>query len=331
VDIERIGIVGGGAWGTALATVAARTGHGVLVWAREAEVVEAINCDHENTVFLPGVVLDPAIEATSDLTAMGAQDALLLVTPAQAVADVAARLAPVLDPATPVVLCSKGLEQQTGRLMSEVFEAAVPGARTLVLSGPSFAADVARGLPTAVTLAGPDPDVVADIAEALNPPTFRPYLSGDVIGAQIGGAVKNVLAIACGIIAGRALGASAAAALITRGFAEMVRFGTAHGAEAATMNGLSGLGDLVLTCSSPQSRNMSLGMELGRGRGLADVLGERNSVSEGVFSAASIAVAADRLGIDMPICRAIDHILNHGADIDHTIAALLNRPLKAED
>lgn len=231
----------------------------------------------------------------------------------------------------PVALCSKGLEQQTGRLMSAVFEEAVPGSRPLVLSGPSFAADVARGLPTAVTLAGPDPEVVEALAAALNPPTFRPYFSGDVVGAQIGGAVKNVLAIACGIVAGRAMGASAAAALITRGFAEMVRFGAAHGADPATMNGLSGLGDLVLTCSSPQSRNMSLGMELGRGRALADVLGERTSVSEGVYSAASVAVAADRLGIDMPICAAMDRILKHGADIDQTIAALLNRPLKAED
>ncbi len=330
MKLERIGIVGGGAWGTALAGVVVRAGGHAVVWAREAEVVESINRSSENKMFLPGIPLPPNITATGEFSDLGDTDALLVVTPAQALRQVCSTLKAHLRPDQPVALCSKGIEQSTGKLMSEAFEETVPGSRALVLSGPSFAADVAHGLPTAVTLAGGDSAIVQALAEALRGPAFRPYMSSDVVGAQIGGSVKNVLAIACGIVDGRKLGPSARAALITRGFAEMTRFGTARGADSATLGGLSGLGDLVLTCSSPQSRNMSLGMALGEGRSLDEVLGERNSVSEGVYSAAIVTKMASDTKIEMPICTAVDDILNHGADIDTTIEALLNRPLRSE-
>ncbi len=330
MKFERIGVVGGGAWGTALAGVIARAGGRALVWAREGDVVDAINQSHENTVFLPGIPLPANITATADLADLGAADALLVVTPAQALRQVCLALKPFTGRHQPVVLCSKGIEQSSGKLMSEAFEETVPGSRALILSGPSFAADVAHGLPTAVTLAGPDQTVVQALAEALRGPAFRPYLSSDVVGTQIGGSVKNVLAIACGIVDGKRMGPSARAALVTRGFAEMVRFGVTRGADPATLSGLSGLGDLVLTCSSPQSRNMSLGMALGEGRSLTDVLGERNSVSEGVHSAAIVTRMAADAGVEMPICKAVDDILNHGADIDATVEALLNRPLRSE-
>lgn len=330
MSIKRVGVIGGGAWGTALATVVARAGGSALIWAREPEVVDAINMRQENTVFLPGISLADEIAATGDLTEMSGVDAVLMVTPAQALRTIAAELAPHLPAHCPIALCSKGIEASSRKLMSQVLEDVIPGANAIVLSGPSFAADVASGLPTAVTLAGADAAAVADLAGALNNAAFRPYTSDDIIGAQIGGALKNVLAIACGIVEGRRLGASAKAALITRGFAEMVRFGIPQGAQHNTMNGLSGLGDLVLTCSSPQSRNMSLGMAVGQGRPLADILGERHSVSEGVYSAAVITQMAADLDVVMPIVEAVDQILNHTASVDETIENLLSRPIRAE-
>jgi glycerol-3-phosphate dehydrogenase (NAD(P)+) len=328
--VERIGIIGGGAWGTALALTARRAGRQAVLWAHEAEVVAAINRDHVNPLFLPGVTLDPAIHATGDLAEATAADALLLVAPAQHLRALTAALAAHARPDLPVLVCTKGIEERSGALMGEVVAAALPASPVAVLSGPTFAAEVARGLPTAVTLACADKALGRRLIAALGTRSFRPYLSEDVIGAEIGGAVKNVLAIACGIVMGRKLGDNARAALITRGLAEMVRLALRKGGKAETLMGLSGLGDLVLTCTSLQSRNHSLGAALGEGRALADILAERRSVAEGVTSAAAAAALAKRLGIDMPIVGAVDAILHHGAAIDHAIEALLARPFKSE-
>lgn len=324
--MRHIGVIGGGAWGTALAQVAAASGP-VTLWAREPEVVAGINDGHVNEAFLPGVPLDPAIRATGDLADLGACDAWLVVTPAQFLRAVLAG-APT-DARRPLVLCSKGIEAGSGELMSEVAAEAVPGAPIAVLSGPTFAHEVAKGLPTAVTLACTNDGAGAALAERLAQPAFRPYASDDVIGAEVGGAVKNVLAIACGAVVGRQLGDNAKAALIARGFAEMLRFGLAKGAQASTLGGLSGLGDLVLTCSSPQSRNMSLGMGLGQGRGAAELLAERRTVAEGASTAPVLLAAARVLEVDMPITEAVVDLLG-GAPIDTVIGSLLNRPLRAE-
>jgi glycerol-3-phosphate dehydrogenase (NAD(P)+) len=324
--MKHIGVIGGGAWGTALAQVAAAGGP-VTLWAREPEVVEAINRRHVNDAFLAGIALDPAVRATGDLADLAGCDAWLVVTPAQFLRRVLAE-APVAA-TRPLVLCSKGIEAGTLHLMSEAAAEAAPGAPIAVLSGPTFAHEVARGLPTAVTLACEDGAVGAAIADRLAQPTFRPYASDDVIGAEVGGAVKNVLAIACGAVVGRRLGENAKAALIARGFAEMLRFGAAKGAQAATLGGLSGLGDLVLTCSSPQSRNMSLGMGLGEGRSAAELLGERRTVAEGAHTAPVLLEAARRLGVEMPITEAVVDLLA-GAGIATVIERLLTRPLRAE-
>lgn len=329
--IRRIAVIGAGAWGTALATVAARAGRTAVLWAFESDVAAAIAAHHENTAYLPGVPLDPAIGATADLAAAAAgADALLLVAPAQHTRAIAASLAPHVPAGTPVAICSKGIEQATGKLMTEVVAEALPQAVLAVLSGPSFAADVARGLPTAVTLACADERVGATLVDAIGIATFRPYLADDPVGAEIGGSVKNVLAIACGIVAGKKLGASAAAALTARGFAELSRLGTALGARPETLAGLSGLGDLILTCGSPQSRNMSLGAALGEGRTLAEVLGERRSVAEGVATAPAVVALARRHGVEMPICEAVAAVVAGGMGVDDAIAALLARPFRRE-
>src|SRR5689334_19118042 len=301
VGIDRIGVVGGGAWGTAVALAARRAGRRVVLWAREPAVVEAINGRHENPTYLPGIALGPDLHATADLDALAGLPAVLLVTPAQHLRAVATRLAPVLDGDCCAVICAKGIEQGSQALMSTVVAETLPGRPAAVLSGPTFAAEVARGLPTAVTLACADAGLGARLVEALGSRSFRPYLSDDVTGAQVGGAVKNVLAIACGIVRGRRLGDNARAALITRGLAEIVRLGTALGARPETLMGLSGLGDLTLTCTSLQSRNMSLGAALGEGRALADILAERHSVAEGVSSAAAVVALAAHHGVEMPI------------------------------
>ncbi|MGO8920387.1 MAG: NAD(P)H-dependent glycerol-3-phosphate dehydrogenase [Stellaceae bacterium] len=329
--LRRIGIIGGGAWGSALALTAHRAGREVVLWARESEVVAAINRDHVNPLFLPGVALDPAIAATGELgeAARGAE-ALLLVAPAQHVRALAGALARHVPAGLPLVICVKGIEEGSGALMTEVVADLLPQAPLAVLSGPTFAGEVARGLPTAVTLASADRALGERLIAALGTRSFRPYLADDLIGAQIGGAVKNVLAIACGIVMGRGLGDNARAALITRGLAEMVRLARAKGGRPETLMGLSGLGDLVLTCAGPQSRNQSLGVALGEGRGLAEILAERRSVAEGVTSAAAAAALAARLGVDMPITAAVDAILHHGAAIDAAIAGLLARPFKSE-
>lgn len=330
-SMQRIGIVGAGAWGTALAMVARRAGRDVTLWAREAEVVDAVNRHHENAPFLPGVRLDRAIAATDNLmTAVGRAEAIILATPAQHSRAVAEEIAPLVTPDMPVVICAKGIEAGTLKLMSEVMEDVLPGRPVAVLSGPTFAGEVARGLPTAVTLAAPTRVLGEDLVAALGGPRFRPYWSDDLIGAQIGGAVKNVLAIACGIVAGRGMGENARAALITRGLAEMVRLGAAKGARAETLMGLSGLGDLVLTCGSLESRNTSVGVALAKGETLQDILDSRRSIAEGVFSAVSVVGLARRFGIEMPISEAVHAVLHGDAAIDDAIEALLSRPFKAE-
>ena len=325
--MDKIGVIGAGAWGTALASVARRAGRDVTIWAREPDVVEAINTGHQNTPFLPGVDLDPAIRATGDLAEAADADALILVTPAQFLRPTAESLAPMIGPDVPLVVCAKGIEIATGALMNEVVEQALPERRFAVLSGPTFAAEVARELPTAITLACADGGVGERLTDALGTPRFRIYRSEDVIGAEVGGAVKNVLAIACGIVDGRGLGDNARAAIITRGLAEMARLSAAKGGRAETLMGLSGIGDLTLTCNAMQSRNFSLGVALGQGRGLAEVLGERNSVAEGVDTAAAVTALAATLQIDMPICLAVDGIVNHGADIEASVSGLLKRPV----
>jgi glycerol-3-phosphate dehydrogenase (NAD(P)+) len=327
---QRISIIGAGAWGTALAIVLRRAKREVQIWARTPDVAKTVRARHENPLYLPGQRLDRAIQATADLYEAAQCEAALLCTPAQHLRTVTTELARHLPKTTPVVICAKGIEQETGLLMTEVIAATLPGRPMAVLSGPTFAAEVARGLPTAVTLACADARVGAQLVKAIGTATFRPYLSDDPIGAEIGGAVKNVLAIACGICMGRRLGENARAALMTRGLAEMIRLGLARGAKPATLMGLSGLGDLSLTCNGLQSRNMSLGVALGEERRLADILGERRSVAEGVHSAGAVVALARRLGVEMPISAAVDAIVNGGADIDTTIAALLERPFTVE-
>jgi len=329
-DFTSVGVIGGGAWGTALAQSCARCGLEVRIQAREAEVVESINVRHENEVFLPGVKLDPGVKAVADLADLADCDFILAVPPAQHMRAVLTDFAPHVAAGTPIVLCSKGVERGTLKLMTDVLREAVPQARVAVLSGPSFAADVVRGLPTAVTLACEDAELGEALAQAVAAPAFRPYLADDLIGAEVGGAIKNVLAIACGISEGRGLGRSAHAGLITRGFAEMTRIGVAMGGRAETVAGLCGLGDLVLTCSSPQSRNMSVGMALGSGQTLYQALEGRRSVAEGVDSAPAVRQLVAKLEVEAPICEAIAAILAGEIDVDQAIDGLLNRPLKAE-
>lgn len=328
--MHRIGVVGAGAWGTALACQARRAGRDVVLWARRPEVAALINGEHANPVYLPHVTIDPGIRATTDLAEAADADLVLLVVPSQHLRAVAGRAAAVWRDGTPAVVCAKGIEQGTLALMSEVVGEVLPDIPVTVLSGPSFGAELARGLPTAVTFAAAAPDLEAAVPMALGTSRFRIYSTDDVTGVQIGGAVKNVLAIACGIVHGRRLGDNARAALITRGLAEMSRLAMAKGARPETLMGLSGLGDLVLTCNAMQSRNFSLGVALGTGRAMADVLAERAAVTEGVFSAASVSALARRLGVEMPICFAADAVLNGGAHIDATISELLARPFRTE-
>lgn len=323
----RIGVIGAGAWGTALAQLAAADGEPVLLWAREPEVISAVNLAHENRLFLPGIPLSPSIEATADVGRMDSCDALLVVAPAQYLARVLART-PV-GPRT-LVLCAKGIEASTGRLMTEVASTLHPRAPIAVLSGPTFAAEVAEGKPTAVTLASADAAVGRALTERLARPNFRIYASDDVIGAEIGGAVKNVIAIACGIVAGLKLGENARAALIARGFAEMTRFGVARGGRADTMAGLSGLGDLVLTCSSTQSRNFTFGKALGKGQRADQLIGGSTSVAEGAFTAPVLAREAYRLGVEMPVVEAVRAMIEDGHEAPEVVAALLARPLRGE-
>ena len=326
--MAAIGVIGAGAWGTALAQVMASDGSEVLLWAREPELVAEINAKRTNSLFLPSAHLSETIRATADLGDLAAVPVLLVVTPAQHLARV---LAGLPDAPRDLVLCSKGIETGTGRLMADVAAEAAPGAQIAVLSGPTFAHEVAAGLPTAVTLACGGGDAQWErLAPALSRPSLRPYYSDDVTGAEIGGAVKNVLAIACGVVEGLGLGQNARAALIARGYAEMVRFGLALGARAETMAGLSGMGDLVLTCSSTSSRNFSLGKALGEGRSAAEALDGKTSVAEGAHTAPVLADLARRHGVAMPIVEAVERLLSGSAPARAVVAELLARPLKAE-
>ena len=328
--LQKIGVIGAGAWGTAIAQMLTRDGQSVLLWCLEPEVAGAINSAHQNKLYLPGVPLNPALRATPDLGDLAGFDALFCVTPAQHTRGTLTRLDGWMKPGAPVVLCSKGIELSTAKFMTEVLSEALPEAVPAVMSGPSFAIDVAKGLPTAVTLAIGDAALGAELIQAISTPTFRPYLGTDLLGAEVGGAVKNVLAIACGIALGKGLGRSAHAALIARGYAEMTRLALALGADAETLTGLSGLGDLVLTCSSETSRNMSLGLALGKGDSLASVLGARHSVTEGVATAPVLRQLARARGIEMPISEAVAAVVEGEITVYQAIGILLARPVRSE-
>jgi glycerol-3-phosphate dehydrogenase (NAD(P)+) len=329
--IDSIGVIGGGAWGTALAQTLRLAGRRVMLWAREPATVDDINIRHVNRTFLPGIALDPGLAATNDLAAMAEFDAILMVAPAQHVRNIAWQMRPALRPGQPIVLCAKGIEQSSGRMLGDVLAEVLPEQTHAVLSGPSFAVDVARGLPAALTIACRREETGRDLAERMGYRQFRLYWSSDTVGVEIGGALKNVLAIAAGIVDAKGLGASAHAGLVTRGFAEMRRLGEALGARPETMMGLSGLGDLILTCGSPQSRNMSLGRSLGQGRSLAEILDGRVAVTEGVYTAAAAVRLAHDKGIEMPISEAVHAIIEGRMAVDDAIAGLMQRPFKAED
>ncbi|CEJ83630.1 glycerol-3-phosphate dehydrogenase (NAD+) [Hyphomicrobium sp. GJ21] len=331
LQLRSISIIGGGAWGTALAQTLSYNDANVTLWAREPEIVEDINARHVNRVFLPGVDLNVSIRATGDLAKVAAADAILAVAPAQHLRAVLSDLARHLPNGVPIVICSKGIEQATGKFMGDVLEEVVPQATRAVLSGPSFAADVARGLPSALTLACRNEAVGRALTASLSSRQMRLYWSSDVLGAELGGSVKNVLAIAAGIVEGRGLGTSAHAAIVTRGFAELRRFGDVMGARPETLLGLSGLGDLILTCGSAQSRNMSLGRGLGEGRTLSEILGGRSAVTEGVYTAAALVGLARSKAVEMPIAEAVHEIIEGRLGVDEAIAGLMQRPLKAED
>jgi glycerol-3-phosphate dehydrogenase (NAD(P)+) len=320
-----VAVIGAGAWGTALACVAARAGREVTLYARDADHAQRIATARENPR-LPGVRIGADITVTNDLARVAKVDIILVVTPAQHLRAAMNAIAPHLRHGTPAIACAKGIEHGTHKFMTEIITESAPHALPAILSGPSFAEDVARGLPTAVTLAARDEDLAARLVQALGSATFRPYHTSDVRGVEIGGAAKNVLAIAAGIVVGRKLGASAQAALTTRGFSELARLGRACGARAETMTGLSGLGDLILTCSSPQSRNFALGLALGRGEPKP-----AGKLAEGEFTAPVLIELAASQGIELPVSMAVAAILGRTLTIDAAIEGLLTRPFKAEE
>ena len=329
-EFQKFGVIGGGAWGSALAETLARAGREVLLWAFEIETIREINEFHTNRNYLPGVTLNRSVLATGKLSDIAECDAVLLVAPAQHVGMIAGDLGKHLTSDIPLIICSKGIDQKSGKLLSEVIADASPKGKIMALSGPSFAAEVARGLPAAVTLACDDPDMGQALLDAIGHKAFRPYLSDDLIGVQVGGALKNVLAIAAGIVDGKEMGNSAHAALVTRGFGELVQFGVAYGGKLETMMGLSGFGDLLLTCSSHQSRNMTLGRALGQGQSLDEILGSRTSVSEGVYTAGVAHRLAQEKGLDTPIMEAVYRVLEGQVSVDQAIDELLTRPFGPE-
>jgi len=327
---KTIGVIGAGAWGTAMAQALSAGGKTVQIWARETEVVTAINDQNENTIFLKGVPLDKNLTSTSDLKDIAKHDILLMVTPAQHVRATLEQLRSDLNPDTPIVLCSKGIELETGLLLSQVAEEIIPGQPIAILTGPSFASEIAIGLPSAVTIAAKSESLRRDLQENLGVKHFRPYVVQDMIGTQLSGAIKNVIAIACGIVSGRKLGESARAALVTRGVAEIARLAVAMGGKRDTLLGMCGIGDLMLTCSSMKSRNYSLGFALGEGKSMDEVLGSRNSVTEGIHTAKATLKLAKKNAVDMPITEAINKALNEGLSIDEAIEEMLNRPFRYE-
>lgn len=330
MSYQTIGVIGAGAWGTALAQTLSSTGRDVTLWSFEPDVADAINTGHMNARYLDGVPLTPSLRATSDPAALAGSDAILSVAPAQHTRGTLQAFVPHITDGTPILLCSKGIEISSRAFMADVLRDVLPQAVPAVLSGPSFAADVARGLPTAVTLACEDARIGADLVSACAAPTFRPYLTDDLIGAEIGGAVKNVLAIVCGIVLGKGLGRSAHAAIMARGFAEMTRFGKALGARPETLTGLCGLGDLVLTCSSEMSRNMSCGLALGRGESLDTIMQGRLAVTEGVATAPALKIMAQEHGVDMPISFALADILAGQISVDDAMVDLMTREHRLE-
>jgi glycerol-3-phosphate dehydrogenase (NAD(P)+) len=327
---QRIGVAGAGAWGTALAVCALAAGRDVKMWALEPDIAASLSKGLGNPVFLPGAQL-PAISASTAISHLADCDAILAVAPAQHLRATLRALRPHLQPDTPIALCSKGIERGSLKLMTEVLIEEAPDASPAVLSGPSFAVDVAKGLPTAVTLACPDRSVGETWMCSIGRPHFRTYWSDDLVGAEAGGAIKNVLAIACGVCEGLGLGRSAHAALIARGFAEMTRLGVALGGRAETLAGLCGLGDLVLTCSSPQSRNMSFGMELGKGKRSSEILSQRKSVTEGAETAPAVVELARRLNVDLPICENVLDLVEGRLDARAAVGSLLSRPFRDEN
>ncbi|WP_417451985.1 NAD(P)H-dependent glycerol-3-phosphate dehydrogenase [Kordiimonas sp.] len=328
--MQKIGVLGAGAWGTALAVAARGAGRDTLLWAREDEVVTSVNTAHVNSLFLPDVTLDPELKATGALEDLADRDAILVVSPAQHMRAMVRALKEHLPDGVPLVICSKGIEVATGKLLSEAVEEEAPNNPVAVLSGPTFAIEVARGLPCALTLASKDEKTGKALVAALGQATFRPYYNADIVGAQIGGAVKNVLAIATGISAGLGVGENARAAVITRGLAEIIRFGKLYGAQTETLMGLSGLGDLILTCSSTQSRNMSLGKAIGEGRTFEEIMAERNSVAEGAHTVEIVHKIAGEKGLDMPITAAVYNILKQGREVKAVMDELMARPFTSE-
>ncbi len=329
MTMQRISVVGAGAWGTALSVLAQRAGCAVTLWVRRPEQAAELARDRENTTYLPGIALDPAIRIETDLGRALDADAVLYAQPAQHFRAFCRKAAPLWKGAA-LVITAKGIECETGALLNEIAAEELAAAPTIILSGPSFAAEAARGLPTAVVLAGERADLVEALMNALAQGAFRPYGADDPIGVEVAGAIKNVLAIACGIVVGRGLGENARAALITRGTAEVARLALAKGGRAETLMGLAGIGDLILTATSLKSRNTSLGFDLGQGKPLADILASRRSIAEGVTTAAAVSTLAARIGVDMPISVAVNRILKDASSIDDEIRSLLSRPLKRE-
>ncbi len=328
--MDRVNVIGAGAWGTALAIAAAQGNRKVFLHCRDEKQAASINSGRENTKYLPGITIPKTISATTDLSEVLDTDILLNVVPAQYLRSNLELLKPDLPPEVAVVICAKGIEKTTGNLMSDVVTECLPGQPFAILSGPNFAHEIAKGLPAATTLAASSKKLGERLAKSLSSPSFRPYYTDDIMGAQLGGAVKNVLAIACGIVAGAKLGENARAALITRGMAEILRLGVKLGARAETLMGLSGFGDLVLTCSSSASRNFSLGEALGEGKSLEEVLNNRVAVTEGVHTAAALCGLAHQHKIEMPICEAVDKLLNMGASVPTVVEELLARPIRDE-
>lgn len=325
--MKKTGIIGAGSWGTALAVTSFTAGCEVLVWSRGAEAADSINNSNENSKYLPGIKLPKDIRATTKMADMAACDALLLVVPAQNLHDICNEMkSAAIGKNIPLVICCKGIEQGSLRLMSEVVADILPNP-IAILSGPNFAAEIAMGLPACATIACEDEKLGMQLTEMLGSPFFRTYFSPDIIGAQVGGAVKNVLAIACGIAIGKGLGENARAALVTRGMTEIIRLCLAKGGKMETLMGLSGIGDIMLTCGSRASRNMSLGLALGQGGTMASSKGK---VTEGVATAQSVTELAAKLGVEMPIAKAVNDILYNGANIDSTVKNLLQRPLRVE-
>jgi glycerol-3-phosphate dehydrogenase (NAD(P)+) len=329
MTLQRIAVIGAGAWGTALAVLAQRAGRDVTLFVRRAELAAELHAERENRRYLPGEAIAESIRIETALARALAADAVVYAQPAQHFRAFCRAAAPLWRGAI-LVIAAKGIELQTGLLLHEIAAAELPGVRTVVLSGPSFAAEAAMGSATAVALAGTDSDAVEALMAALAEGWFRPYGSDDPVGVEVAGAAKNVLAIACGIVMGKGLGENARAALMTRGLAEVTRLAVAKGGRAETIMGLAGIGDLILTCTSMKSRNTSLGYELGRGTRLADILAARHSVSEGIATAAAIVALAGRIGVEVPVAAATDRILNDRSRIDAEIGALLARPLRHE-